>query len=187
MAKRFLAALLLLAGMVACAIAQESDHPLANAKLGDWAVYSTTSAQFKSTRRQEVVAIKGKMVTVKFTSTVNGLDLPASEQTFDVSKKVDPNVGVDKAHNLKIKETGVGKETLKVNGKDYVCDWRANHIIATAKRSCGSGLAQLRSLKRAVQCTLINRPQRDSVVASDVNTVPRDDFASWLRARISAA
>jgi hypothetical protein len=132
MAKRFLAALPLLAGMAACAIAQESDQPLANAKVGDWAVYTTTSAQFKSTMREEVVAIKGKLVTVKFTSTVNGIDLPASEQTFDVSKKVDPNAGVDKADNLKIKETGVGKETLKVNGKDYVCDWRANHIIATA-------------------------------------------------------
>jgi hypothetical protein len=82
--------------------------------------------------RQEVVAIKGKEVTVRFTSTVNGQDLPVTEQTFDLSKKVDPNVGVDKADNLKIKETGVGKETLKVNSKDYVCDWRANHIIATA-------------------------------------------------------
>jgi hypothetical protein len=96
MAKRFLAALPLLAGLAACAMAQESDQPLANAKVGDWAVYTTTSVQFKSTMRQEVVAIKGKLVTVKFTSTVNGIDLPASEQTFDVSKKVDPNVGVDK-------------------------------------------------------------------------------------------
>jgi hypothetical protein len=131
MAKRFLAALPLLAGMVAFAMAQESDQPLAKAKVGDWAVYTTTSAGSKSTMRQEVVAIKGKQVTVKFTSTVNGIDLPVSEQTFDVSKKDDPN-GVDKADNLKIKETGVGKETLKVSGKDYVCDWRANHIIATA-------------------------------------------------------
>jgi hypothetical protein len=132
MAKRFLAALPLLAGMAACAIAQESDQPLAKAKVGDWAVYTSTGAQFKMTMRQELVTIKGKDVTVKFTSTVNGLDLPASEQTFDVSKKVDPFVGADKADNLKIKETGVGKETLKVNGKDYVCDWRANHITTTA-------------------------------------------------------
>jgi hypothetical protein len=132
MAKRFLAALPLLTGMVAFAMAQESDQPLAKAKVGDWAVYNTTSAGFKSTMRQEVVVIKGKVVTVKFTSTVNGSDLPATEQTFDLSKKVDPNVGVDKADNLKIKETGVGKETLKVNGKDYLCEWRANHIIATA-------------------------------------------------------
>jgi hypothetical protein len=132
MAKRFLAALPLLAGMVAFAMAQESDQLLAKAKFGDWAVYTSTSAGSKSTMREEVVAIKGNLVTVKFTSTVNGIDLPASEQTFDISKKGDPSAGVDKGDNLKIKDTGVGKETLTVNGKDYVCDWGANHIVATA-------------------------------------------------------
>ena len=100
---------------------------LKKAKVGDYVVFKTIGSP--GTTTQEVIAVTDKDVTIRFTSVFNGLAQKPTEQTFSKTPKADP---AQKAKNLKIVETGTGKETLKIGGKEYRCDWRSNKITATA-------------------------------------------------------
>jgi hypothetical protein len=100
---------------------------LKKAKVGDYVVFKLIGSP--GTETQEVIAVTDKDVTIRFTSVFNGLAQKPLELTFSKDPKVDPS---QKAKNLKIVETGTGQETLKIGGKDYLCDWRSNKITATA-------------------------------------------------------
>ena len=100
---------------------------LKKAKVGDYVVFKMIGSV--GTMTQEVVAVTDKDVTIRFTSIFNGLAQKPTEQTFSKIQKADP---AQKAKNLKIVDTGMGQETLKIGGKDYRCDWRSNKITATA-------------------------------------------------------
>jgi hypothetical protein len=117
---------LLIAGFTG---AQEDGRlPLEKAKVGDYVVFKMIGA-VPGTVTQEVVAVTDKEVTIRFTSVFNGMAQKPTEQTFPKTQKADP---AQQAKNLKIVETGMGQETLKIGGKDYKCDWRSNKITATA-------------------------------------------------------
>jgi hypothetical protein len=130
MAKRFLAVPLVMALFSVFALAQAGDQPLKRAKVGDYAVFKSSGQGFQMIMKNEVVGVKGNEVTIKYTSTVNGMDLPASEQKFDVSTKYNP-ADAQKNKDLKVVETGSGKETLKIDGKEYQCEWRTNSVTGS--------------------------------------------------------
>ena len=82
------------------------------------------------TMRMEVIAVTDKEVTIKFTTYFKGVEPKVSEQKVDITKKYDP-AGVAKNPNItKVEDTGKGQETLKIDGKEYKCDWRANRVTA---------------------------------------------------------
>jgi hypothetical protein len=108
------------------ATAQENIEPLRKAKVGDYVVFKLTGGGVKGTMRQEVTAVTDKSVTIKSTSTTNGITLPASEQTIPLAPKVDPAVEAKNREANKIVDTGNGEETLTIGGKGYKCQWRSN-------------------------------------------------------------
>jgi hypothetical protein len=132
MVTRLLAVTGLLLSFAASALSQELDQPLKKAKVGDYAVYTSSGNQVTMTMKVEVTEVKDMKVTVRTTSTVNGNDLPPTEQVYDLTKKFDPTEALkQKNKDLKVVDTGTGKETLKVGGKEYPCEWRSNTVTAS--------------------------------------------------------
>ena len=102
--------------------AQEAQQPLKKAKVGDYVVFKLDNDLAKVSMRQEVTAVTEKEVTIRSTTTVNGMNLKPAEQTIDITKKSDPTVEAKNRKENKIVDTGKGRETLKINGKDYRCE-----------------------------------------------------------------
>jgi hypothetical protein len=132
MAKRCLGVLSLFLVLAVLAQAQEAEQPLKKAKVGDYVIFKLSSDVAKMSMRQEVTAVTEKEVTIRSTTTVNGMELKATEQTIDISNKADPAVEARNRKDKKIVDTGKGQETLKINGKDYRCEWRSNTTTVTA-------------------------------------------------------
>jgi hypothetical protein len=128
MAKRFVAALSVCLAVAVWAAAQEAEQPLKRAKVGDYVVFKMDNAQAKMTMRQEVTAVTDKEVTIRSTTTINGMELKASDQTIDFTKKADPAVEAKNRKDNNVVETGKGQETLKINGKEYKCAWTSNTV-----------------------------------------------------------
>jgi hypothetical protein len=120
--------LLLLLVVAGYAMAQEVDAPLKKAKVGDYVVFKM-SGPVPGTMRQEVTAVSDKEVTIKTTSTINGMALPAEEKAFPITSKPDA-ASLNK--DVKIVAESMGQETLKINGKEYKCKWRAVTTVAKA-------------------------------------------------------
>jgi len=131
MAKRWLISLFLFVAGTLFVSAQEAEQPLKRAKVGDYAVFKTTGAGVTGTSKQEVIAVTEKEVTIRFTSTINGMELPTTEQKIDLTQKADPAVEAENRKKFKIVDTGKGQVTLKIDGKDYKCDWRSMTTTAT--------------------------------------------------------
>jgi hypothetical protein len=131
MTKRFVVSLILFITVAICVSAQEAEQPLKRAKVGDYAVFKMSGAGVNGTSKQEVTAVTDKEVTIRFTSTVNGIEQKPTEQKIDFTKKADPAVEAANRKKFKIVDTGKGQETLKIDGKDYQCDWRSSMATAT--------------------------------------------------------
>ncbi len=126
MAVRLGMILLLLQMAARPAVSDEPVQPLKQAKVGDYVVFKLSGPGIHGTMRQEVVAVTDKHVTIKTTSTTNGIVLPASEQTVDLAVNYDPTFEAKNRANNQVVDTGKGEETLTINGKAYKCDWRSN-------------------------------------------------------------
>jgi len=118
--KRIFAALVLLC-VAGVTQAQDGDVPLKRAKVGDYAVYKM-SGPATGSMRQEVTAVSDKEVTIKSTTTINGMELPADTRAYPIESKSD---SLPKNKDVKIVSETSGKETLKIGGKEYNCTWRA--------------------------------------------------------------
>ncbi len=132
MAKHFVSTVLICALVAGFATAQQIDQPLKRAKVGDYVVFKTDSPGVKMTMRQEVTEVTEKTVTIKSVSTVNGMELPADVKTEDLTKSADPAVIAENVKKFKVVDTGKGTETLKINGKEYRCEWKSMTTTVTA-------------------------------------------------------
>ena len=78
---------------------------------------------------QTVTAKSDKEATVKVTGSVNfggkEMDLPAQEQTIDLTKPFDPTKGANLpgGADAKVEKGKEGKEKIKVGGKEYDATW----------------------------------------------------------------
>lgn len=133
MKMRSLAAVLAL-GLIGLTVrAAEEDNPYKNTKVGDYATYTMNTKvgglTIAGTVTQTVTKKSDKEATIKVTGTVNfngkDMEIPAQEQTIDLTKPYDPT----KAANLpagtdaKVEKGKEGKEKVKVGGKEYEATW----------------------------------------------------------------
>ena len=114
-----LAAVLAVALAPVAARAADDDNPYKNAKVGDYATYKMTTKvagfDVAGTMTQTVTAKNDKEATVKVTGPdVNGMDLPAQEQTIDLTKPFDPT----KASGLPAGHRRQGREGQGRQGED---------------------------------------------------------------------
>jgi hypothetical protein len=131
MLKRSLFSVSLFAAAVACVCAQDADQPLKRAKVGDYVVHKMSGVGVTGTMKQEVTAVTDKEVTIRFTTTINGMEQKATEQKIDLTQKADPAVEAANRKKFNIVDTGKGQEILKINGKDYKCDWKSMTTTVT--------------------------------------------------------
>lgn len=110
---------------IAVAGQEKSDHPLKNAKVGDFAVYKiiliTDDRKIEVVVKEQVIATSDKEVTVKITSTEMGKPREPEMQSFDITKPHNPLTVMGRAHTFE--KTGDGKEKLKIGDKSYDCNW----------------------------------------------------------------
>jgi hypothetical protein len=108
-------------------------HPFKSAKVGDYTVMKMESPQVKMTTRQEISAVDpDKSVTLKITTTINGMAPSTTEQKIDLTKKFDPTGKESMPKDAKLEELGTGKETVKLGDKSYECEWRKMKITVKA-------------------------------------------------------
>jgi hypothetical protein len=131
MAKWFFGVLSLLVAFGGFASADEPDFPLTRAKVGDWVVFKMDSGNAKMRMRQEVTEVTDKTVTIKSIVSYNDVEQPPVIKTEDKISKDDPAVEAKNRKEFKYIDTGKGQETLKINGKDYRCDWKSMTTTAT--------------------------------------------------------
>ena len=60
------------------------------------------------------------------------MELPADVKTEDLTKSADPAVIAENVKKFKVVDTGKGTETLKINGKEYRCEWKSMTTTVTA-------------------------------------------------------
>jgi hypothetical protein len=137
MLTRLLAALALCAAPAAVAQDQPAvDNPFKNVKVGDFATYKMSIkagpiAQ-TGTTTQEVIEKTDKEAKVKVTANLNGMDVPAQEQTIDLTKPFDPTqVGaLPPGIDAKVEKGKDGMEKIKVGGKEYDTTWTSYKVKA---------------------------------------------------------
>jgi hypothetical protein len=132
MVTRFIGVLSLLVAVVGYTSAEEPDMPLTRAKVGDWVLFKMDNPQSKMSMRMEVTEVTDKTVTIKSVTTINGMELPVDVKTMDKISKGDPAVEQRNRKEFNYVDTGKGQETLKINGKDYRCDWKSMTTTSTA-------------------------------------------------------
>jgi hypothetical protein len=128
--KRLLSALVVLA-LVPMARAEEKkeENPFKNAKIGDWVEYRTVTTfgdlKVPGTVRMTVTAKDEKNVTLKTVVKAAGMEVPAPDVMVDLTKPYDPlaTANLPKGSDVKVEKTGMGKEKIKVDGKEYDCEW----------------------------------------------------------------
>ena len=133
---------LLSATLVVCLVpvtrAADDDNPFKNAKVGDWVEYTMTTAtgdfNIEGKIKMEVTARTDKEVTIKTTSTINGMEVPGRETKIDLTKPYDPfsTTGVPKGTDATVKKDGDGKEKIKVGGREYDTTWQKVKINGKA-------------------------------------------------------
>ncbi|MCS6865038.1 MAG: hypothetical protein RMJ56_13550 [Gemmataceae bacterium] len=119
--------------------AAEEENPYKNAKVGDYATYTTT-AEFggltlSGTVTQTVIAKTNKEVTIKITGHIefagNKMEIPAQEQTIDLTQPFDPTKGgTIPGGDASFEKDKDGKEKIKVNGKEYDSTWVSYKVKA---------------------------------------------------------
>lgn len=118
--------------------AADEENPFRKAKVGDYAKYSTVlltgGAEVKGARVQTVTAASEKEVTLKTVTEIGGKEVPNKrpDQKIDLSKPFDPAAD-DFTAGTKWEKLKQGKEKVKVNGKEYECDWATYKPVAPGK------------------------------------------------------
>lgn len=102
--KMIIAALVLVAGFSITAAAQEST--LKDARVGEWAVYSTTDGNMQE--RHQVTARRRNVVTVKVESIINGRTISSKTENYEID---DPGFFRNSS----------GNERINANGQNYRC------------------------------------------------------------------
>lgn len=133
---------LLSAALVACIApiagrAADDENPYKNVKVGDYAVYKMTTKvagfDVAGTMTQSIVKKTDKEATVKVVANVNGMDLPAQEQTIDLTKPYDPTKaggGLPPNTEASVEKGKEGKEKIKVGNKEYETTWTSYKVKA---------------------------------------------------------
>jgi hypothetical protein len=140
---RSLAAALALGLAGLTARAADPDNPFKDAKVGDYATYAMTSKLGKLTSSgtvtQTVVKKSDKEVTIRVTGkatdpTGKEVDIPAQEQTVDLTKPYDPAkvANLPAGFNVKVEKGKEGKEKVKAGGKEYDATWTDYKVKAEA-------------------------------------------------------
>jgi hypothetical protein len=135
---RFLPVVFLSCLMPLAAGAQDKDNPYKKVKVGDYVTYKMTTsfngATFATDMKQTVTARTDKEVTLKTTSTIFGKDVPGQTTTIDLTKPYDVAAAAVAAKQKgKFEKTGEGKEKIKVNGKEYDCNWVSGKLAGEIK------------------------------------------------------
>ncbi len=102
---------------------EDDDRPLMRVKIGDY-VTSKISGVVSASMTMEVVEATDKDVTIRYSVIINGKSEKPMEVTLPRNLKVD-HISDKQANGYKISNLQDGKETLKVNGKEYRCDWKS--------------------------------------------------------------
>lgn len=96
-----------------------NENHLRNAKVGDWIEITSTAdnngRKIEQTKRQEVISIDDKTITIKTQVTVKGNALPPKEMIVPIDRFFPQNVGVDR--NL-IEESD---EIIRVGDQSLTC------------------------------------------------------------------
>jgi hypothetical protein len=104
---------------------EKNDHPLKNAKVGDFAVYKVTliadGRKIEAIVKKQVMAKSDMEVTLKLISTEMGKPREPEMQKIDITKPYNPLTVMGRAHTFE--KTGDGKEKLKIGDKSYDCNW----------------------------------------------------------------
>jgi hypothetical protein len=104
---------------------KKSDHPLKNAKVGDFAVYKVTliadDKKIEAIVKEQVIIKSDSEVTLKLTTTEMGKPREPETQKVDITKPYNPLTVMGRAHTFE--KTGDGKEKLKIGDKSYDCNW----------------------------------------------------------------
>jgi hypothetical protein len=140
---RSLAAALALGLVGLTARAADPENPFKDAKVGDYATYAMTSKLGKltssGTMTQAVVKKSDKEVTIRVTGKATDpsgkeVDIPAQEQTVDLTKPYDPTkaANLPPGFNVKVEKGKEGKEKVKAGGKEYDATWTAYKVKAEA-------------------------------------------------------
>jgi hypothetical protein len=133
---RLLVAVLALATAPVVARSADDDNPYKNVKVGDFATYKMTTKvagfDVAGTITQSIVKKTDKEATVKVVANVNGMELPAQEQTIDLTKPYDPTKGANlpAGTDATVEKGKEGKEKLKVGGKEYETTWTTYKVKA---------------------------------------------------------
>lgn len=114
--------------------AEDLENPYKNAKVGDWAEYSShtegTGFKVDSTMKQTVTAKDDKEVTIKIETEMQG-HKNATEQKIDLTKKYDPNAlpaTMPGGMKPKVDIVKEGDEKVTVAGKEYSAHFVENKI-----------------------------------------------------------
>ena len=102
--KWIMAALVLLAGLSISASAQEST--IKDARVGEWAVYSTTDGNMQE--RHQVTARRRNVVTVKVESIINGRTISSKTENHNIN-------------NTAFLRNASGNERIQAGGRTYNC------------------------------------------------------------------
>lgn len=118
--------------------AADDENPYKNVKVGDFATYKMTTKvagfDVAGTMTQSITKKTDKEATIKVVASVNGMDLPAQEQTIDLTKPYDPTKvgGLPGGADATVEKGKEGKEKLKVAGKEYETTWTTYKVKAKA-------------------------------------------------------
>jgi hypothetical protein len=135
---RLFAALVVATAPLAAGAADE-ENPFKRVKVGDFAVYKTTTSfggkELEGTVTRTVTAKDDKEATVKTVARVGGVvDDKAPAEKIDLAKPYDLfKAGlVPAGTEAKVEKLKEGTEKLKLAGKEYDCRWETFKLTAKA-------------------------------------------------------
>jgi hypothetical protein len=114
------------------------ENPYKNTKVGDYVTYKMSTKiaglNLDGTVTQTVTAKTAKEATVKVVAKVAGMEAPAQEQKIDLTLPYDPTktTNLPAGADAKVEKLKTGKESIKVAGKEYECDWATYKIKGKA-------------------------------------------------------
>jgi hypothetical protein len=121
------------------AYAADPENPYKDAKVGDYATYTTTAElgglTITGTITQTVTAKTDKEVTIKVTGNIefagNKMEIPEQEQKIDLTQPFDPTKGgAIPGGEASFEKDKDGKEKIKINGKEYDTTWTSYKVKA---------------------------------------------------------
>ena len=122
---------------------QKTENFYKRAKVGDWISHKTTikGQPFETVAKQTVTAKDDKTITIKTDMKASGMDF-SNEAKLPLEPAIDPDTPNPA---VKTETLGKGKETIKVGGKSYACEWtktktttKIENMETVSSPPCGS-------------------------------------------------